>query len=97
MKTTFFDTYNTSWHHSHTADLAPEAQLHQSFRETLADAWQGLLNFLTKSGDEPRIWISHTATGEPCWNAYDPITGRRLYAATENDVLVWLEKRYNYQ
>jgi hypothetical protein len=97
MKTTFFDSYYNSWHHSHTADVSPAAESQKSFKELLATAWQGFLNFITNSGDAPRIWISHTADGEPRWNAYDPTTGRRLYAATESDVLVWLEKRYNYQ
>ena len=97
MKTTFFHNYYTGWHHSHTADVSPAVQSHKSFKELLANTWQGLLNFLTNSGDEPRIWLSHTASGEPRWHAYDPTTGRRLYAATENEVLVWLEKRYNDQ
>ena len=97
MKTTFFDTYNAGWKYSHATDVAPVAESQKSFKQVLADAWQGLLNFLTSPGDEPRLWMTHTAAGEPRWNAYDPTTGRRLYAASEGEVLVWLEKRYNYQ
>ena len=97
MKTTFFDTYYNGWHHSHRADIAAEADSTNSLRELLAKAWNGLLNFITNPGDEPRLRISHTATGEPRWNAYDPTTGRHLYAATENEVLIWLEKRYPQQ
>ncbi len=97
MKTTFFDTYSNGWHHSHTADVAAAADSQNSFRDLLTKVWNGLLNFITNPGNEPRIWISHTATGEPRWNAYDPTTGARLYTATENEVMVWLEKRYNHQ
>lgn len=97
MKTTFFDSYNAGWHYSHAADLAPTVESHQSLREVLAEAWQRLLKFFTNPGNEPHIWASHAIAGEPRWNAYDPMTGKHLYAATKNEVLVWLEQRYNYQ
>jgi len=96
MKTTFFDTYSTGWQFSNSADLATEAKSQKSFRELLANVWQGLMIVLTHPGDAPRVWMTNVAGSEPRWNAYDPSTGRRLYAATENEVLAWLEERYLY-
>jgi hypothetical protein len=97
MKTTFYDTYYNGWHHGHTADVAPAEKSSKSFRQLLADTWHSLLKVFTNAGSEPRITFCPTASGEPRWNAYDPLTGRRLYSATEKDVLIWLEKRYNYR
>mgnify|MGYP006278371051 CR=1 FL=1 len=96
MKTTFFDTYNNAWQYSHTAEIAAAAKSEKSFKELLTDLWQGVVAAITKTGDEPRIWLTHTADNKPHWNVYDPATGRRLYGATENEVMVWLEQRYNY-
>lgn len=94
MKTTFFDSYHAGWQHSHSADLATEPR--RSFRQALSDVVQGALRFMTNANDEPHIWMSRDNHGVTHWNAYDPLTNRRLSAATENEVLVWLEERYNY-
>jgi hypothetical protein len=43
---------------------------------------------------EPKIWQITEPTGEIWWRAYDPVSGRSAWLATEEDVLKWVEDRY---
>lgn len=56
----------------------------------LRHLWQELVARLDVS-DEPRVWPGHTATGQPAWNAYDPITGRSINLVSESELRIWLE------
>ncbi|MGF1518077.1 MAG: hypothetical protein ACFCVB_09775 [Nodosilinea sp.] len=42
---------------------------------------------------EPRIW-QRTRQGQLTWFAHDPITNRTRQFSSEQDVRLWLEKRY---
>lgn len=95
MKTTFFDSFHSGWHHRPSADSSPAKATPACVWQRLNNAWQQFLSLITNANDEPHIWMSCDIHGRAHWNAYDPLTGKRLYAATENEVLVWLEDRYN--
>jgi hypothetical protein len=97
MKTTYFHTYTAGWQQGQSADVSPAAKPPKTLGQSLKRAWQKLLAWITNPGDEPHIWTSHNRHGDLRWHGYDPLTGHRLYAATENEVLVWLENRYNDQ
>lgn len=57
------------------------------------ESWQQ--NLSTK--DEPHIWQTRDRNGDVLWNAYDPVTDRSLYYASEAEVRIWLENRYSYR
>ncbi|MDF0556923.1 hypothetical protein [Kamptonema sp. UHCC 0994] len=44
--------------------------------------------------DEFRIWQTSDRYGNTLWHAYDPATGRSTSVATEEEMRVWIEKRY---
>jgi hypothetical protein len=48
-------------------------------------------HFLTKS--EPYIWKSSNFLGSAQWHIYDPKSGLTYDLESEEDVLIWLEKR----
>lgn len=43
---------------------------------------------------EPVIYQLTDRDGDAYWYVYDPATGRNTYLASEHDVRVWLEQRY---
>lgn len=42
---------------------------------------------------EPRIWQRHRQ-GQSLWYAHDPVTNRTRQFSSEQEVRLWLEKRY---
>jgi hypothetical protein len=63
----------------------------------LSELWQGLLSHLSPSTAAPRTWATLTADGQTLWNAYDPVSGRTIRHASDNEVRTWLEERYYLQ
>lgn len=47
------------------------------------------------SPTEPKIWQKKDAEGNIIWQTYDPVTGDQARFDTEQEVRIWLEKRYN--
>ncbi|HEY9866448.1 MAG TPA: hypothetical protein V6D21_19910 [Candidatus Obscuribacterales bacterium] len=47
------------------------------------------------SQTEPKIWQKKDAEGNIIWQTYDPVTGDQARFDTEQEVRIWLEKRYN--
>ncbi len=56
-------------------------------------ALQGLLESLIGS-NELRIWQSCDRSGTTWWHVYDPITGKHSSVASEEELRIWIEKRY---
>jgi len=48
------------------------------------------------SPTEPKIWQKKDAHGNMIWQIYDPATGYQARFDTEQEVRIWLEKRYNF-
>lgn len=55
--------------------------------------WQGMTQLLIGSA-EPYVWQVRDRCGEQCWHVYDPVTNRSGIFASEEEVRMWLEKRY---
>ncbi|MCU0569042.1 MAG: hypothetical protein MUF49_20880 [Oculatellaceae cyanobacterium Prado106] len=53
--------------------------------------WQFLTDYLFK-GDELQVWQKCDRHGNTWWEAYDPVSGRSLSYATEQEVRMWLEQ-----
>lgn len=47
------------------------------------------------SSHEPYVWTSSNHFGQLIWHIFDPKTGNTLELDSEEQVLVWLEKRYD--
>jgi len=47
------------------------------------------------SQTEPKIWQKKDADGNRIWQIYDPVTGDQARFDTEQELRIWLEKRYN--
>ncbi|VXD23526.1 hypothetical protein [Planktothrix paucivesiculata] len=47
------------------------------------------------SPTEPKIWQKKDADGNMIWQIYDPVTGYKARFDTEQEIRIWLEKRYN--
>ncbi len=56
-------------------------------------ALQGLLESLIGSNDL-QIWQSCDRSGTTWWHVYDPITGKHSSVASEEELRIWIEKRY---
>ena len=52
-----------------------------------------LLNFFTAAQD-PKV-ASYQVDGQTLYSAYDPMTGTRMDYASEAEMRIWLEQRYN--
>ncbi|MGB3138708.1 MAG: hypothetical protein WBG38_07960 [Nodosilinea sp.] len=44
---------------------------------------------------EPSITLRSGHHGQPQFDAFDPITGRRIHRAAAADLRIWLEQRYS--
>lgn len=42
-----------------------------------------------------KVWSCSDRVGNIYWNAYDPVFDHILERATESELRLWLEKRYN--
>lgn len=58
---------------------------------------QGLYRLITSltAEDQIKIWTASDRLGHTYWNAYDPISDRFLSHASETELRLWLEQRYN--
>jgi thiamine biosynthesis lipoprotein ApbE len=58
---------------------------------------QGLDRFVKAiaTSSEPDIWQTHDRDGAIVWHTYDPSNGQSHLFASEDEVRVWLEKRYS--
>ncbi len=57
----------------------------------IAQRW---LTQMTGSTD-PRITQTYDSDGHPLWNVYDPVTHTTTALASEQEVRIWLDQRYN--
>ena len=55
--------------------------------------WEGLLTLLCRR-KEPKIWRKRDRAGNWYFQVFDPITGASSILESEQEVRVWLEKRY---
>ncbi|HSM83580.1 MAG TPA: hypothetical protein VLS96_17975 [Nodosilinea sp.] len=60
--------------------------------QTLKQLGDRAMSFFTGQ-TEPRIW-QRTRNGNPTWFAHDPVTNRTRQFASEQDVRLWLDRRY---
>jgi hypothetical protein len=44
--------------------------------------------------NELRIWQSCDRFGNTWWHVYDPVTGKHSSVASEEELRIWIEKRY---
>ncbi|MBW4654636.1 MAG: hypothetical protein KME20_16590 [Kaiparowitsia implicata GSE-PSE-MK54-09C] len=44
---------------------------------------------------DPRITQTYDSNGQPLWTVYDPITHTTTALASEQEVRIWLDQRYN--
>lgn len=59
--------------------------------------WQGIkgLAALLSQPDELQIRQRHTRSGDLFWDVYDPQTGRSASFTVEEELMAWLDSRYN--
>jgi hypothetical protein len=89
MTAKFIERYPIS-----TADYL-ELEGFKSFRKS--SVWQQMAQAIGNwfnTSPEPRIRHKYQA-GQSYWQVYDPTTQRSERFATEQEVRVWLEQRYN--
>lgn len=55
--------------------------------------WTGMLMAVGRI-HEPQIWKTQDRSGQPSWSAYDPSTRKTVENLTEDEMRIWLEKRY---
>ena len=59
----------------------------------LQTIWHHTMDYFTR-GDEPRIRMTSTQSGQKIWHLYDPVTQEKVTASSEEEVRFWLETRY---
>lgn len=69
------------------------ANLSQALVTSFKDAGASLIHSMTRP-NEIRVWQVVDRHGEPMWKAYDPYNDTTSYLSSENDLRVWIEKRY---
>ena len=50
---------------------------------------------LIKKRTEPEVWLKCDRQGNSYWLTFDPITGSYSYFCSEQEVKMWIEKRYH--
>jgi hypothetical protein len=63
-------------------------------RELIRKAFYWLITGLS-AADDIQVWTCSDRLGNIYWNAYDPIYDRFLSRASETELRLWLEQRYN--
>ncbi len=78
--------------HNHTEPATATRPRLFDYLRIMWTSWQKRLSM----SNEPRIWQTRDRNGNVLWNAYDPVSDRSLYYASEAEVRIWLENRYSY-
>ncbi len=93
---------NTDWYAEGlrlgtSADVGHEdsslADLSSRLQRAIAYVWQSFRNLLSVS-DELRLWQTVDSSGDVLWNAYDPKTNHYVQGLTEQNMRIWIDKRY---
>ena len=63
------------------------------FRQLLSNIWHGLCRSFMVS-QELKVWRTGDARGRIWWNAYDYKTGQSISYLNEDQMRIWIEKRY---
>lgn len=87
---------NTQWERYRQLELIPEDVPQPTFRSPIATwfhhIWQWLLEASTYSS-EPQVWQEYDHhSNTTWWCVYDPITARKRYMDSEQEVLAWLDR-----
>lgn len=70
------------------ADVHPPQQ--SSSKPSLGQIWRSIIRI----NPDPRIKQRFDRSGQPYWQAYDPIVDQVHFFFSEGDVYQWLERRY---
>lgn len=62
----------------------------------LGNFWNSLINFCTKE-PELRIIERKDSSGNTSYYIDDPMTDRSFYCASEEEALIWLERRFYHR
>jgi hypothetical protein len=46
---------------------------------------------------QPYAWATPSTTGQPLWNAIDPVTGQTVRGVSDHDLRVWLDHLYAHR
>lgn len=92
MTTTRDQSYDLHRQRQRLEALVPPAQGGKTLAPSLKQLGDRAMRFFAGQ-TEPRIW-QRTRQGQPTWFAHDPITNRTRQFSSEQDVRLWLEKRY---
>ena len=81
---------------SHVLGQSKRASKGQSTpKRWLKNFFSMLLAQMEETAD-PQVWATHDAAGHTLWNAYDSASGRIIRKASETELRVWLENRYQF-
>lgn len=92
MTTTRDQNYDLHRQRQRLEALVQPARGGSDLAQTLKQLGDRAMRFFTGQ-TEPRIW-QRTRQGQPTWFAHDPITNRTRQFSSEQEVRLWLEKRY---
>ncbi len=85
-------SYDLHRHRQRLEALVQPSQGGKTLALTLKQLGNRAMRFFTGQ-TEPRVW-QRTRQGQLTWFAHDPITNRTRQFSSEQDVRLWLEKRY---
>ncbi len=77
--------------------LSNEKTKNRKIRLVIISAFKKVLQRLIESligSNDLRIWQSCDRSGTTWWHVYDPITGKHSSVASEEELRIWIEKRY---
>lgn len=86
---------NSSVGNNHASVNHPISGAHtnRSLQRWLMRIWAAGIHALLRK-DNPQIRYYQNGSGDAWWRVYDPVTGRSAYCSSENDVRIWLDRRY---
>lgn len=70
------------------------SSIREKINDLVSNRLQSIWKYFTLSSLEPKIWQKCDRRGNSYWLVRDPVTGRSAHFASEQEVRVWLEKRY---
>lgn len=64
-----------------------------NWRSRLKKLWDYLLEYLTDSS-QLRVWYTCDPEGKIWWSAYNPTTKQSINKVSEEQIRIWIERRY---
>ncbi|MBE9061051.1 hypothetical protein [cf. Phormidesmis sp. LEGE 11477] len=90
-----FQLNQAYWPLRRSAIASNQSKGQSDLKRWLKNLFRTLLSQMAGTA-EPQVWSTQDTAGQVLWNAYDGASGKIIRNASETEMRIWLENRYQF-